>query len=207
MPRTPGNAVARSAHNKYQKTIFAEELENFGMPIPEEVKARLELIVAMAALSRGERVLDVGTGTGVLIPLIQKYGIDEVVGCDLSPTMLEMAQKQHGGVMFWLGDIIDLPASLGRFDVVFLNAMFGNVWDQRATLEKVAGRLCTGGRICISHPLGSGFVVELNHDDSRRTPHLLPNEVHLRELIRGIPLVVAHFTDEKDFYLLVLRKS
>lgn len=177
------------------------------MPIPDEVEERLKRIVARAALSRGERALDVGTGTGVLIPLIREYGIDEVVGCDLSATMLAMARKQHDGVIFWLGDVIDLPESLGRFDAVFLNAMFGNVWDQRATLEKVVDRQRSGGRICISHPLGSRFVADLNRGDSRRTPHLLPDQERLGELILEIPLEVVHFTDEKDFYLLVLRKS
>ena len=197
----------RSSHNKYQKKIFAQEAGGFCKPIPDEVEKLLQRIVATAALSRGERVLDVGTGTGVLIPRIRQYGIDEVVGCDLSPAMLAKAQEQHDGVTFWLGDVNDLPESLGRFDVVFLNAMFGNVWDQRATLQKVTGMLRTGGRICISHPLGSRFVAELNRGDPRRTPHLLPNQQRLHALIRGIPLKVMHYYDEKDFYLLVLRRS
>ena len=197
----------RSSHNKYQKKIFAEKADDFYKPIPDQVEKRLQRIVAMAALSRGERVLDVGTGTGVLIPHIRQYGIDEVVGCDLSAVMLAKAQQQHDGVTFWLGDVIDLPESLGRFDVVFLNAMFGNVWDQRATLQKVTGMLRTGGRICISHPLGSRFVAELNRGDPRRTPHLLPNKQRLHVLIPGIPLEVVHYYDEKDFYSLVLRRS
>ena len=197
----------RSSHNNYQKETFAGEAHEFCKPIPDEVEERLERIVAMAALSRGERVLDVGTGTGVLIPHIRQCRIDEVVGCDLSPAMLAKAQKQHDGVTFWLGDVIDLPESLGRFDVVFFNAMFGNVWDQRATLQKVTGMLRTGGRICISHPLGSRFVAELNRSNPRRTPHLLPNKQRLHVLLRGIPVKVLHYYDEKDFYLLVLRRS
>ncbi len=197
----------RSTHNRYQQKIFAGELDNFCVPIPEEVEERLERIVAMAALARGERVLDVGTGTGVLIPIIRQYGIDEVVGCDLSANMLAKAREQHDGVTFWLGDVIDLPESLGRFDAVFFNAMFGNVWDQRATLQKVAGRLRTGARICISHPLGSRFVAELKRGDPRRTPHLLPDQERLGGLIRGIPLEVVHYCDEDDFYLLFLKRS
>ena len=202
-----GMSENRSSHNKYQKKIFAEAADDFDRPIPDKVEKRLQRIVAMAALSRGERALDVGTGTGVLIPHIRQCGIDAVVGCDLSRAMLANAQEQHVGVTFWLGDVIDLPESLGRFDVVFLNAMFGNVWDQRATLQKVTGMLRTGGRICISHPLGSRFVAELNRGDPRRTPHLLPNKQRLHVLIRGIPLEVVHYYDEKDFYLLVLRRS
>ena len=87
----------RSSHNKYQKRIFTKEADSFHKPIPDEVEKRLQRIVATAALSRGERVLDVGTGTGVLIPHIRQYGIDEVVGCDLSAVMLAKAQEEHEG--------------------------------------------------------------------------------------------------------------
>ncbi len=197
----------RSSHNHYQQRIFAEEADRFCVPIPGEVEERLQRIVAAAGLGGGERVLDVGTGTGVLIPHIEKYPVAEVVGCDLSPAMLARAREQHRKATFWEGDVVDLPESLGRFDAVFLNAMFGNVWDQRATLQSVTGRLRTGGRICISHPLGARFVAELNHLDPRRTPHLLPDRQRLRVLARGIPLETLQTCDEEDFYLLVLGRS
>ena len=71
-----GMSENRSSHNKYQKKIFAEAADDFDRPIPDKVEKRLQRIVAMAALSRGERALDVGTGTGVLIPHIRQCGID-----------------------------------------------------------------------------------------------------------------------------------
>ena len=105
--------------------------------------------------------MDVGTGIGVLIPHIQRYGVRNIVGCDLSAGMLAEAQLRYPEVRYWQGDVIDLPDELGPFDVVFFNGMFGNVWSQRDALEKVSAQLSQTGRILISHPLGAwqmGFV-------------------------------------------------
>jgi ubiquinone/menaquinone biosynthesis C-methylase UbiE len=195
----------RETHNKYQRQIFAKEVNDFCAPILEEVQRRLEQIVAKAELAKGERVLDVGTGTGVLIPYIRNYGIEYIVGCDLSPAMLTKARQCHRTATFWHGDVVDLPAELGPFDAVFLNAMFGNVWDQQETLNRVTELLNKAGRICISHPLGARYVAELNRTDPRRTPHRLPGRDTLLEMVRRLPIELIYYKDDPVLYLAVLR--
>ncbi|GIW20303.1 MAG: SAM-dependent methyltransferase [Chloroflexota bacterium] len=67
------------------------------------------------------RVLDVGTGTGVVALLVAELG-HEVTGLDASPAMLERARakaQERGLVVDWrLGDAEALPVDLGGFDVV-----------------------------------------------------------------------------------------
>ena len=64
----------------------------------------------------GRRVLDLGCGTGhALGPLIE-LGYD-VVGCDLSPSMVAVARDRHPGVDVRVADMRELP-ELGRFDLV-----------------------------------------------------------------------------------------
>ena len=82
------------------------------------------------------------------------YGVRKIVGCDLSSMMLKEAKRQHPDVSFWCGAVVDLTDTRGPFDAVFLNAMFGNVWDQSETLRNVDTLLSATGRVCISHPLG-----------------------------------------------------
>jgi ubiquinone/menaquinone biosynthesis C-methylase UbiE len=55
-----------------------------------------EKIAAAANLQRGDRVLDVGCGTGTLAALMaQRVGeTGEVVGIDLSPRMLAVARRK-----------------------------------------------------------------------------------------------------------------
>jgi hypothetical protein len=66
----PEEKAAIAAH---QRRRFNELAEVFDTPQPPDVMERLGKIVSAAELRQGETVLDVGTGVGVLIPLIKSY--------------------------------------------------------------------------------------------------------------------------------------
>ncbi len=195
----------RRQHNLYQRQVFDENVEFFRQPIPADVQERTEQIVAAANLKPNDRVLDVGTGIGVLIPHIQHFGVRDIIGCDLSEPMLAEARKRYPGVSFWRGDVIDIPSALGPFDAIFFNAVFGNMWNQQDTLRISEEHLNENGRIIISHPMGSTFAKELAAQDPKMIPHTLPGEKRMAELIRDLPLKVQAFRDEKHLYLCVLE--
>ncbi len=196
----------RRQHNVYQREVFDNSVESFRQPIPADVQRRTEQIVAAAKLRENDRVLDVGTGIGVLIPHIQRFGVQEIIGCDLSEPMLAEARKRFPGVKFWRGDVIDISPALGPFDVIFFNAVFGNMWNQGDTLKISAAHLTRNGRIVISHPMGAAFAQELAAKDPKMIPHTLPGEKRMAELIRDLQLKVQAFRDEKHLYLCVLEQ-
>lgn len=67
---------------------------------------------------RGQRLLDVGCGTGKsFMPLLRRGW--EVTGCDISPAMLSLAREKAGdGVRLEVADMLDLPR-FGEFDLVW----------------------------------------------------------------------------------------
>jgi len=195
----------REKHNQYQQRNFDEEVAFFKQSIDADIRQRLQAIVAAAELGKGNEVLDVGTGTGVLIPYITPYQVGSILGCDLSSAMLEEAVRRHPAASFWCGDIIDMPASFGSFDVIFFNAMFGNVWNQRTVLKKSCELLKPHGKIIISHPMGARFVAGLSQQNPKLVPHLLPSAQRLKKLIEDLELNIIRFEDEQDFYLCVLK--
>lgn len=194
-------------HNLYQQKIFKDNIDLFREEIPEDVKQRTEAIVAAAQLIPEDRVLDVGTGRGVLISYFQRYGVSEITGCDLNSTMLADARQNYPKVRFWCGDFIDIPESLGPFDAIFFNAMFGNILDQRAALERAVTLLNENGRVVISHPMGASFAEELHRQDPKMVPHPqpLPTEKQLDELIKDLSLRVKLFKDEENLYICILQ--
>src|SRR3954465_26629 len=82
----------------------------------EAFLAQIESIALTHGL-RGNRVLDVGCGTGKsFLPLLARGY--EVTGCDLSPAMVEHARAAAAGkAELLVADARDLPL-LGRFDLV-----------------------------------------------------------------------------------------
>lgn len=77
---------------------------------------------ALALLNpkRGERILDVGCGTGHLTKLIAEAGA-EVVGMDSSREMIEAARAACPDIEFILADAADFSFRKS-FDAVFSNA-------------------------------------------------------------------------------------
>lgn len=147
---------------------------------PADVVPRLHTIVRAATLSPSSCVLDIGTGTGVLLPYFKEEGgVEEgqVVGVDVSSGMLAVARKRFPRAEFWEGDVLDFAEAWlkGRgangelFDAVFFNACFGNVYDQERALREVGRVMGREGRVVISHPLGAAFVDELK----RRSPSVV----------------------------------
>lgn len=95
----------------------------------------------------GERVLDLGCGTGHLTATVDEAvgGEGEVVGIDRSAEMVAEARAAHPDLRFDCVDATTFEAS-DPFDAVFSNAALHWIDDQEAVTERVAAALDPGGR-------------------------------------------------------------
>ena len=92
----------------------------------------------------GERVLDLGCGTGELSAQIAAAGA-EVVGMDSSVEMIEAAREQFPGLSFAVGDARDFSFA-EPFDAVFSNAALHWVKPPETALGCIVACLRPGGR-------------------------------------------------------------
>jgi SAM-dependent methyltransferase len=188
--------------NKLQRRYFNENVDLFEPPLPKGVPERLKAIVKASNLKRGERVLDVGTGTGILVPYIMKYRPSEIHVCDLAENMLRRVKRKFPQVMAHLCDVGDLQLPADSLDVAFINACFSNIMDKSKCLDNLHRLLRRKGRLVVSHPLGKDFIVELK----KRTPFhldLLPDEAGARELCERHGFQLVSFRDDPLFYIFV----
>lgn len=92
----------------------------------------------------GERILDLGCGTGQLTAKIAEAGA-QVTGLDSSASMLEQARAEHPGIQWLLADARSLRFE-EPFDAVFSNAVLHWIPEAREVAESIHRSLRPGGR-------------------------------------------------------------
>ena len=102
-------------------------------------------LVGLLAAGPGERVLDLGCGTGHLAAEIARSGA-EVVGIDSSPEMVEQARCNYPELRFEVADSTDFSFP-EPFDAVFSNAALHWMRPPERVAGCVARTLKPGGRL------------------------------------------------------------
>lgn len=101
-------------------------------------------VIELLAPRSGERILDLGCGTGHLTNQIASVGA-EVVGMDKSTTMIEAARELYPNLSFEIADASDFHFDRS-FDAVFSNAAIHWMKDQQAVAGFIWKALKPGGR-------------------------------------------------------------
>jgi SAM-dependent methyltransferase len=138
---------------------------DWGLGHYEHTAAQLEpvsdLLVATAAPAPGERVVDVGCGTGNAALLAAERGA-KVTGVDPAARLLEAARKRAGDraldAEFMTGDAASIPVADGEAGLVM--SVFGVIFapDPQAAATEMARVAAPDGRIVLSAWLPVGAI-------------------------------------------------
>jgi len=103
-----------------------------------------ESVLELLDVKPGERILDLGCGTGHLAKKIQEHGA-EVIGIDASPEMIAQAKANYPELDFRVANgasfSFDEP-----FDAIFTNATLHWIHDADGVIKSVYNALKPGGR-------------------------------------------------------------
>jgi ubiquinone/menaquinone biosynthesis C-methylase UbiE len=147
--------MSRQFYDEGQTLTAAEIYERhfvpaIGRPVAED-------LIETAALRRGERVLDIACGTGVVTRLAAERVGDtgRVTGLDVDAQMLDIARSvsSAGASIEWHeGTAEAMPYDDGSFDVVLCQMGLQFMGNKLAALREVRRVLASGGRVALNVP-------------------------------------------------------
>jgi SAM-dependent methyltransferase len=122
-----------------------------------------------AGIGTGDRVLDVGCGTGVLArEALRRVGQEgQVFGVDLNEGMLAVASRTEPNIEWRRGDAASLSFEDASFDVVVSQFALMYFPDRVASLREMWRTLAPGGRLAVAswapidHARGYQILVEI----------------------------------------------
>ena len=169
-------------------------------------------IVRELGIKPGYYVLDIGSGTGVLLPfLIAELGDEgKVVALDFSAEMLCKAQAKifQPIVGFAQADVLAIPLADNSVNLAICNSAFPHFNDKGKALKEIARVLRNNGRLVICHAMSREILNRLHQSIGGIVAgDLLPDEYQLRGLIKQAGLKITHFEDGPERYLVIAEKS
>lgn len=179
--------------------------ENEVRSTPERVKH----ILSQLPISKGMDVLDLGTGTGVLLPYLSEIVGPEghVTAIDLSEGMLSIARKKYGhleNVEFRKLDFEEEQIP-GKYDVALLYSVYPHLHAPADTIEWLFKmNMKPNGRIVIAFPSDEEFINNIHHERKAEHDHLPPAHT-LAEMIRNWGFRAEVLAATHDEYIVEIK--
>jgi len=185
------NEMASAWEQKFYTPGLAEHLE--------------KRIVPRFRLREGSRVLDVGGGTGGIIPfLLQAVGSQgKVHSIDFAEKMVEIARMKFARdsrVSIQVASAEDLPFEDHFFDHVVCFGVFPHIENRPRALQEINRVLKFPGSLVIAHALSSREIRAHHKGASPVSQDFLPEEEEMRRLLSENGFAVECLIDEPKCY-------
>jgi len=173
----------------------------------------LEKLVPQFGLEPGQKILDVGTGTGVLIPyLIREVGpAGSVTAIDYSENMIQICKTKHShlkNVSVELKNIEEDAFPTESFDAIICFGLFPHLENKEKALQNMNHILKPGGTLIIAHALSSEELKAHHNNASSAVVHdILPEETEIIQLLEQTGFAEIRIKDDPGCYLCIAYKS
>jgi predicted TPR repeat methyltransferase len=209
--KTPGkspNSYVKNLFNHYASYYEKHLQTHLHYDVPDQLVRAIEE-EAQCGVTEDWRVLDLGCGTGLVGEKI-KHLASHLTGVDVSPNMVQQAERKEIYNDLMIGDIADIFSSQADMDIVVAGDVFTYIGDLSDTFQKTRNVLKPGGLFA--------FTVEKTHEDQyqlQRTIRFAHNKKYIEQLSKENDFTVERFASitlrrqqghPVDGYLVVLRR-
>jgi len=194
-----------------KREFFDKEAHEWDDRYHQDDRSEIQRLVERFDLNPGDRILDVGTGNGILLPyLLRKIkNRGKIVAVDFSWNMLFEATKveKKTNICFINACVEALPLRDQSFDCITCLAAFAHVDRKRKAVSELGRVLKSDGRLYIAHLLGKKELAEHHRSAGGAVKHdtLLP-DLEMMAMMEGSGLKDIKISDQPNLYLASARK-
>jgi len=192
---------------KLKKDFFNSVADSWDEMCNHDMK-KVEYILDLVDIQAGSRILDVGTGTGVLIPSLYKRvtGSGKIKAVDMAEKMIEVARKKNSfeNVVFECNDILKKENDEEYYDYIICYSMFPHFHCKEEAVEKLSRKLKSGGKLTICHSQSREAINKLHKrvDDTVKEDNL-PEMEKLEQYFSESGLEVVEQVDNEDMFVVI----
>lgn len=193
------------------------EIDFFNRLAPEwdtnEVRStpeRIKSILGRLPIEKGMSVLDLGTGTGVLLPylskMVGKHG--HITAIDFSEGMLSLAINKYGQLsnIEFLNLDFEEEEIPGMYDLVMLYSVYPHLHRPEDTFEWLFKmNIKENGCIVVAFPSDEVFINNIHHEQKSESGHLPPANV-LANVIRQWGYKAEVVSATVDEYIIEVKR-
>jgi demethylmenaquinone methyltransferase/2-methoxy-6-polyprenyl-1,4-benzoquinol methylase len=169
-----------------------------------------ERLFSLVPVSPDACILDVGCGSGVLVPhiLSRLSPAGRLFEMDCAEQMIAVNRRLHPDprLTFLAENVQDAGLKPATFDLVLCFACFPHLDRKPEAVCVMSGALKPGGSLAIAH-FDSSADLNSHHRKHDAVMHdMLPDAPEMRGMLADAGLTVDEFLDEPGFYLVRGRK-
>jgi ubiquinone/menaquinone biosynthesis C-methylase UbiE len=152
-------------------------------------------------------ILEVGTGTGALLPLLRDYAPQaRLIAVDLARAMLQRASRRGSQAHLCQADAHYLPFRPHSFQVIVCHGVFPHFENKPQVLAELRRALQPGGQLVILHDISREQVNAIHRSlPAPLSDDLIPPADQMRAWLDRAGFVDAQAEDTPDYYLAVGR--
>jgi len=141
--------VDSEAFNAFEAAGWNAKAASYDELAGQITRRVVEPLVEAADVGPGLRVLDVATGPGYAAAEAASRGA-QVIGVDISDSMVELAAERNPGIDFRRADAEELPFADGFFDRVIVNFGLLHFGNPERAADELARVLAPDGRLALT---------------------------------------------------------
>lgn len=169
-------------------------------------KFKLKKIIDLSSIKKNSKILDVGTGTGILIKYLLATNPRKITAIDISKNMIKLAKQKHNDrrVDFVVNDIMEFYQT--DFDYIFLYSVYPHLQNKDILFKHLSKLLKEYGKVIVAHSSSRKEINDVHSKLNKFKDHILQPAVETVKHMSNY-FAVDRVIDNDEMYYISATKE